>query len=75
MYKIIGSHYGKKFNDVYVTPASTIGAYMAYVEKYMQCAESEFSAEAASASKNVFNNLPHQFKLNDDNWVKISIEN
>ena len=76
MYKIIGRLHGKKINDVYATPAYTIGAYMAYIEKYMQCPKSEFSAEAISVSKNVFsNNLPHQLKLSDDACIKIIIEN
>lgn len=74
MYKIVGSFHGKKFNDVYATPAYTIGAYMAYIEKYMQCTESEFNAEAVSAIKDVFSNLPHKLRINDDAWVKISIE-
>ena len=74
MYKIIGRFHGEKINDVYATPASTIGAYMAYIEKYMQCTKSKFSAEAVSVCNDVFNNLPHQLKLSDDVWVKIIIE-
>ena len=76
MYKIVGRLHGEKINDVYATPACTIGAYMAYIEKYMQCTESKFSAEAVSAGRDVLNNnFPHQLKLSDDVWVKIIIEN
>lgn len=73
MYKIVGRFHGEKINEVYATPAYTIGVYMAYIEKWMP---SEFSAEAVSAGKDVFNNnFPHQLKLNDAVWAEISIEN
>lgn len=65
----------KKINEVYTTPAYTIGVYMAYIEKWMQYTASEFSAEAVSVGKDVLDNLPHQFKLNNDIWVKIIIKN
>lgn len=75
MYKIIGRFHGKEISDVYATPECTIGAYMAYIEKYMQCTESEFSAEAVSVGRDVLtNNFPHQLRLSDDVWVKIIIE-
>ena len=76
MYKIVGNFHGEKINDVYVTSSYAIGVYMAYIEKYMQCTKSEFSAEAINASRDVFsNNFPHQLKLSDDACIKITIEN
>ena len=72
MYKIVGKFHGKKINDVYATPAYTIGVYMAYIEKWMP---SKFSTEAVSAGKDVYNNLPHQLKLSDDACIEITIEN
>ena len=75
MYKIVGKFHGKKINDVYSTPAYTVGVYLAYIEKYMLCTKSEFSAEAVSVANDVLNNLPHQLKFSDDACIKIIIEN
>lgn len=71
MYKIVGKFHGEKINDAYVTPAYTLGVYMAYVEKWMP---SKFNAEAVSAGKDVFNNVPHQLKLNNDVWLELCEE-
>ena len=73
MYKIVGNFHGEKINDVYATPAYTVGVYLAYIEKYMLCTKSEFSAEAVSVANDVFNNnLPHSLRLSDDACIDIS---